>query len=222
MYSTQPYLYGQATTVEHLYHTIEVYGEGMYSVEPDRAQVTLGVTTENKSLDVSQNEAALIMKNIMNSLLGLGITKENMKTVEYRIDPQYDYQEGKQILRGYKTTHLIQVTIDQVARTGQVIDTAVNHGANTVQNVVFNLAHPESYYNQALTLALKNAQQKAFIISQSLGIALTPIPSAIEEIPQANITVPYMSTFAAPAQATTELQPGKLQITAKVHLKYTY
>jgi uncharacterized protein YggE len=200
---------------------IEVYGEGTVSAEPDRVLVTLGVVTENKSVTVAQNENTATMTRVIDSLLSIGIPKESIKTVEYSIDPQYDYEHGTQTLRGYKTTHLLQVKIDQVANTGLVMDTAVNQGANSITGVQFTLSHPDKYYNQALSFAIKNAQQKALTISQTLGVALNPIPTEILETTPSKTPTPLLATFHA-ASAATPVEAGKQQITATIRAKFSY
>lgn len=70
--------------------------------------------------------------------------------------------DGKQIFRGYKITHLLQITTDHVAQTGNLVDTAVSNGANNVTSIQFTIAHPEFYENQALSLAIQNARQSLY------------------------------------------------------------
>jgi uncharacterized protein len=202
-------------------NVIKVSGEGLVSVQPDRAVVTLGVITENKNLSTSQKENAETTTKVMGALLNLGIPKENIKTVEYRVEPQYDYENGKQILRGYKTTHLLQVTLDHLTQAGPAIDAAVSQGANSVSNIEFTLAHPEYYYQQALALALINGHQKALTISRTLGVTLNPIPQFVMETTQQPSPLPRPTVYFARSEGTP-IEPGKLQINAAVRVEYSY
>lgn len=202
-------------------NVVAVSGEGFVSVQPDRAVVTIGVITENKNLSTSQKENAETATKVMDALLNLGIPKENIKTVEYRVEPQYDYENGKQTLRGYKTTHLFQVTLDHLTQAGPAIDAAVNQGANSVSNIEFTLAHPEYYYQQALALALINAQQKALTISRTLGVTLNPIPQIVTETTQQPSPLPRPTVYLARSEGTP-IEPGKLQINAAVRVEYSY
>src|SRR5690606_20881763 len=99
-----------------------------------------------------QKENTNATTNIVEALLQLGIPKENIQTTQYSIDIQYDFEDGKQIFRGYKVTHLLQVTVENIEQTGLIVDTAVNNGANTVSNIQFTLQNPDIAYNHALSL----------------------------------------------------------------------
>jgi uncharacterized protein len=202
-------------------NVIKVSGEGRITAQPDRAIVTLGAITESKDLSTSQRENAETTAKIIHSLVSLGIPKESIKTVEYRVEPQYDYESGKQILRGYKTTHLLQVTIDHLTQVGTVIDTAVNQGANYVSNIEFSLAHPEYYYQQALSLAILNGQQKALTVSRTIGVTMHPIPNLVTETTQEPSPLPRPMVYAARSESTP-IEPGKLQINASIHAEYSF
>jgi uncharacterized protein YggE len=202
-------------------HTIEVSGEGTVAVAPDKAVVELGAITENASLTVAQNENAQAVSRIVAALEQLGIPKEQIQTSNYRIDMEYDYTDGKQTLRGYRVTHLLQITTHQVNQTGLIIDTAVRHGANSVSNVQFMVARPEAYYNQALSLALKNGELKALTIAKTIGVTLHPYPVQVQEVPRTMELSPYQTKLYAQS-AATPIQPGELKISAAIRAEYVY
>ncbi|WP_201318864.1 SIMPL domain-containing protein [Paenibacillus sp. EPM92] len=202
-------------------HIIEVSGEGTVSAAPDRAVIELGAITENTSLRIAQRENAATVTDVINSLLQLNIPKERIQTVAYRIEMQYSYEDGKQIFTGYRVTHLLQITLDQIDRTGLVVDTAVEHGANSVLNIQFSMAHPAAYYHQALSLAVKNAESKAMTIATTLAVTLVKYPDNIQEEARTREPIPYQALHYA-ATAPTPIQPGQLKITASVRAQYSY
>jgi uncharacterized protein YggE len=203
-------------------NVLKVSGEGMVSATPDRALVTLGSITTGQTVNAAQNENAANVSKIINSLLQLGIEKEKIQTVTYRIDTEYDYIEGKQVFRGYRVTHLLQVTVDQINRTGTVIDTAVANGANSVTNIEFTVRKSEAYYNQALLLAIQNAEGKAQTMATRLRVTLNKIPKLVQEISESREPiVPLTVGFAAKSEGTP-IQPGQLQIKALIQVEYSY
>jgi uncharacterized protein YggE len=203
-------------------YTIEVTGEGTVCAAPDKANITLGSLTENVSLTAAQKENAAAVSDIINSLIAIGIPKEHIQTVNYRIDTEYNYEDGKQTFRHYKVTHLLQVSIDKVELTGLVVDTAVNHGANSVSNIEFTIAYPEAYYNQALSLAITNGQNKANTIAAALGVTLK-FPAQVQEVLRPLEPAPYPAPlYAKSAGAATPIQPGELKISAAVKAVYFY
>ncbi|MBD0382158.1 SIMPL domain-containing protein [Paenibacillus sedimenti] len=202
-------------------HIIEVTGEGTVSAAPDKSTIVLGAVTEDVSLSKAQAENAKILSNIIDALVKLTIPKEHIQTVTYRIDIRFDYEEGKQILKGYQVTHLLQVTIDKIELTGLVVDTAVSQGANSISNIQFISAHPETHYNHALTLAIKNAENKAFTIAKTLGVTLIHNPLQIQEESHAPEPIPYQ-TGVYVKSAATPIEPGELKISAALKAKYSY
>ncbi|MVO98086.1 SIMPL domain-containing protein [Paenibacillus lutrae] len=200
---------------------IEVNGQGILTAVPDRALIVLGAITEGTVLAQVQQENVAVMTRIINALKGLGIPGEHIQTEDFRIDMQYDFEDGKQTFRGYKVTHLLQVTTDRVGQTGTIVDTAVASGANTVNSIRFAAAKPEIYENKALSAALVNAQHKAATIARTLGVSLPPVPGEVEEITLAGGPVPYKAVaFTQSASAVTPIEPGEITFSAAVRVKY--
>jgi len=216
-----PYVPSASPLFPKCSHTIEVTGEGVISAAPQKAVIVLGVITENVSLTAAQTENASAVTQIIEALLKLSIPKENIQTTQYSIDIQYNYEDGKQIFRGYRVTHLLQLTIDKIDLIGLIVDTAVKNGANTVSNIQFTLAHPEIAYNEALSIAIKNSVFKANVIAKTLGVTLHPDPCLIQEISRTQEPVPFLATSFTKS-AATPIQPGELKIFASVRATFTY
>ncbi|MGC5324367.1 SIMPL domain-containing protein [Brevibacillus sp. SYSU BS000544] len=201
---------------------IEVVGEGRISTAPDQAIITLGVMTEGQNLEAVQKENNEKTANIIRSLMAMGIPKEDIKTSEYRIDTMYDYVEGRQIFRGYRVTHLLQITINQVGLTGRVVDTAVSQGANTISNIQFTVSKPDAFYNRALSLAYKDSLSKATTLASTMGVVLSKVPASVQELTQGSVApVPYQAGMQAKA-LSTPIQPGEVEIVARVLVKYYF
>ncbi|WP_159102298.1 SIMPL domain-containing protein [Caldalkalibacillus mannanilyticus] len=195
---------------------IEVTGEGSIAVTPNLAEIMIGAITENQRLSIAQAENSKIIANVLESLFKLNIAKEQIQTAVYRIEPQYHYEEGKSSLIGYQVTHLLQVTIDNMEKTGLVIDTAVNSGANSVSMIQFKVSNSDGYYHQALSLAVKNARNKAMTIATSLGGTLHRYPLKVEEeIPRIG-PVPYQAASFQLESALPPIQAGELNISAVI------
>ncbi|MDM5318070.1 SIMPL domain-containing protein [Fictibacillus sp. b24] len=218
----------QNTMSEHLYrqaktNRMTVTGEGTVSATPDQAIITIGVINEGQNLSAAQKENADKTAAVIQGMLSLGISQSDIQTSSYRIDPQYNYENGQQIFRGYRVEHQLQVTVKDIRKTGQVIDTAVASGANSVSSIQFTVSNPDAFYNQALTLAIQNAQQKAITMARTLGVTLQPVPVVVQEISQQlpPRPIPFQAAMLAQS-AETPIQPGENRITATVKVEYTY
>lgn len=201
--------------------TVKVTGEATLQAPPDQAIITLGVQTENVNPKLAQQENSQTISEIITVLSELGIVRPNIKTSDYRLDPQYNYIEGKEIFKNYKVQHMLQIKTKDLDKIGSIVDTTVKHGANSVSNVRFSLANSNNYYNQALTIALNNAYEKALTLTKAIETTLDPIPIQIEELSASTPPVLYQPTSYVKA-SSTPVMPGELQITATVRVEYAY
>ncbi|MCD5325811.1 MULTISPECIES: SIMPL domain-containing protein [Pontibacillus] len=202
---------------------LTVTGIGSVKAQPDIANITLGVETQDKELTTAQQTNAQTLNEVIDALIQIGIPNENIQTVDYFIFPQYDYIDGKQQFRGYEVTHLITVTIENLEQTGEVIDTAVANGANRVSNISFTVQDPQSFYQQALASALQNANTKAQTIAQTMNLQIDMTPFSIDEqVPPTQATPQTFVKAESVGATSTPVEPGQLEITARVETKYQY
>jgi uncharacterized protein len=199
--------------------TLKVSGTGFVLVRPNKGEVTVGVVTDGKSLSTIQAENGGKTKNIIESLQQLGVLPDQIKTIDYRIDPVYEYKENTPFLKGYKITHLLQINISNIAQTGTIIDTAVKNGANTVSDIRFDVAQKDVLYNKALQKAYCEAQKKAIQLGNVMGVRINPIPYSVIEQFEEVFSPPR---YALAAAESTPIQTGRQKITAKVHVEFTF
>ncbi|MEK5037697.1 SIMPL domain-containing protein [Sporosarcina sp. FSL K6-3457] len=198
-----------------------VTGIGNLSVAPDTVQIQLEVRTENKQLSQAQQENTAAMNQVIASLLQLGISRENIQTVSYNVSPQYDYVEGKQLFRGYEVTNAITVRITNIGQVGNVIDVAVQNGANNVSNIRFTVGDEQLYYQQALSLALKNALAKAQTMADTMQLQFDTTPIKIVEEHRAESVAPRM--YAAKEMSVSmPIEQGEIVINATVEVQFQY
>ena len=204
--------------------TMTVNGEGHINARPNQAKLTLGVVTEHTSAQIAQQENAEISNRVIEALKQLGIDESDIRTTVYSVQPRYDYSDGKSILRGYEVEHLIEVTIKDLSKIGNVYDLAIKNGANRSSGIQFQLTEPASYYQEALKRAIQNAREKAEAIAQTIGATLTHIPFKIIEQEDQQSVRPLLSTQAAfvKAEEVPPIQTGELTINAHIKIIYGY
>lgn len=207
--------------------TINVTGNGEVTATPDIAYLYLGVVTDKPTSIEAQSANSTAMNNIIAAIKKEGIKDEDIKTTDYSINPKYDYDKntGASILVGYTVSNTLNVTVKNISKVGQIIDTAVKSGANVSNNISFGVSDYEKYYNMALLKALSNAQSKAQAISGFLGIKLTT-PVKITEnssgIPDGYIVPLNAKLVSGDSSASTSIQAGTYKVKADVSLVYQY
>ncbi|MEH7389453.1 MULTISPECIES: SIMPL domain-containing protein [unclassified Bacillus (in: firmicutes)] len=202
---------------------IRVSGIGKVTAAPNRAEITLGVSTEDVQLEKAQNDNAATIGNIKTAINSIGIHDEQIRTVNYSIFPQYDYIEGKQTFRGYRVEHLLLITIGDMEKAGLVVDTAVKNGANIITGIKFSVSNPIQYEQQALAIAVINSFQKAEAIAKTLGVQLNNTPILITEMGlQRGEPFPIHTAAFVKSEVATAIQPGTLEMSSEILAEYSY
>lgn len=208
------------TKMDHLqYKTMTLNGQGHVTTNPNIAVIRLGVQTIGEDIETIQLENANISENIIQSLTELGVT--NIRTFQYVIDKNYEFQEGIRIDKGYIVRNIIEIQLSDLENVGYIIDTAVNNGANIVDFISFEVDDPSRFYQQALNLAIMNAINNSKSIAIQLDTPFDPIPIRIVE----NSSAPMPRSqqyFLGESRVTTPIEPGVKQIDAFVTVEFIF
>lgn len=184
--SKQHYYIGKNPDIQR---TISIMGEGKVTAIPDIALVSLGLTTEKKSVSDAQSENSKTINSLIDKLKALGIAKEDITTTNYSIYPAYDWTNGKQILRGYTVSQDVQVKIRQTDKVDDVLKAAGDLNLNQIGGLTFTIDNPENYKQQARIKALENAKDKADALAKVMGVKLGKVISFSES--GGNVLAPY-------------------------------
>ncbi|RLI96974.1 MAG: hypothetical protein DRO99_03625 [Candidatus Aenigmatarchaeota archaeon] len=207
-------------------NTLFVSGAASASADPEKVTITMSVETDSMSASESQQENAQKTASVRSALASAGIDADSIETVSYTLNQirEYDYDTRKYTFKGFKTTHMIKLEIDDIDSAGSVIDTAVAAGVNIVNSVSFGLSDEtmNDLKMQALEAAAKNARDKADAMSRGLGVSVTKVLSASEGYTYS----PPVRTYAAVAEEsaggshTTEITPGSISVTAEINVVF--
>ncbi len=198
---------------------LKVEGTGKIKVRPDISTADLGVITENIQLGPAQRENSARIAEVIKTLTAMGIPPGDIQTRSYSITPQYDYVEGRQIFRGYRVEHMLEVTMKDMNKIGEIVDAAVQSGVNQVAGIRFSVANPQLYYKKALDAAINDALSKARALEAKLDIQVSRVPVQIVELGSEAPVVPLMAQVAGTA---TPIQTGQVEITAGVEAIFAY
>lgn len=204
--------------------TIAVYGQGKISLQPDVAYITLGVRTLNVDAQTAQENNAVQMDAVIDALTSAGIEGSNIQTVSYNVYQQYDYSEGEEKLRGYEVTNIVQVTIEDVDRAGEIISITAKAGANRFAGIRFDILARQEAYIEAMDMALARALQKAEQLAKSTGRKIEGVIS----VQESGVATPYYSAatnFVSDSavfaeQSAGSISSGEMQISATVNVVY--
>lgn len=157
---------------------ITVQGTGKVQIKPDIAKISLGITTgPQATAAVAMNMLSQKFNAVMTTIRQQGIKDTDIKTTNLSINPIYDYNNGRQTLRGFEAQENIEVKIRDLGKIGEVLAKTTVDGVNQVGGVQFVIDSPEKAQTEAQKNAIKDAEEKARELSRSLGVTLGKVKS---------------------------------------------
>lgn len=231
------------------FRSFSVSGEGKAVAIPDIAQFTFSVITEdNKKLPELQKENTEKSNKIIEFFKSQGIEAKDIKTVSYYVNPRYGYYNcPPQVydatnpdnlsgricpppeIDGYTVNQTVLVKIRNFEKTGEILSGAVERGANSVSQLSFTIDDRSRVEQEARTLALGKAKEKAEATARAGGFRLGRLLS----IDEGYAPYPYYDQYGfareggggTPSQPEKVLQPnlvepGSQEVIVNLNLRY--
>jgi uncharacterized protein len=216
--STPPPARAQSTETRK----ITVNGTGTVYTAPDVAYLQVGVDIRNADLSAAMKEADTKMNAVLAALKKAGIADADIQTVQYSIyrDTPFEGQPGSggEPSAVYHVVNVVRITVRTIANVGDVLNTAINAGANVVNNVDFGVLNAKTSETQARKAALDDARARATELATNVGGTLGQVVS----VQETGIMGPIVN--AADAKAVGGGGPaivgGSLQVTIGVVVTY--
>lgn len=209
---------------------ISVHGEASVKVKPDTAIVSLGVATKGKTADAASKENAAAMNKVIAAVKAQGIENAAIESSNLTVYPVYDYgtmavPEEEPKMSAYEVINQVSVTIDNLDKLKDVVNAAMKAGANTLNNVRYDIQNRESHELKAIEKAMKKAENKAKAIASISGLKLGRIIS-VSESGAYSYDAGYYSVVAddglgmGDANIGDTLQPTTISISGSVSVTY--
>lgn len=213
------FIFGFAAA-EELPKTINVVGYANIAVSPDMAKLNIGVTSVNKKVEAAQEQSNSVIHDIVTSLKDKNIPEADIVTSNFSVYPIYDYNSTT--IKSYQVENTIQVTLKDINIIGEIIDLAIEKGANNAYNIIYESSQSFEIYLKALERATEYAQKKATAIANSLGKKLSDVISVSESAPYNKVFSKAYRSADFTEQASTEIMPSDIEITAEIQMTYRF
>lgn len=199
--------------------SIVTTGDATVRRAPDQAFVSVAVETRAKTPREAQTQNAQAMASVQQRIAAAGIPKDAVRTTGYSIQQEFDYSNGRQTPRGYVARNGVEVRVDAVEKTGDLLDTVVGGGATTISGVRFDLKDRAGAEREALRLAVADARARAEAMAAGAGRALDRILRIVDNVqPRFKPAPAMMVSRAVESPAETPVAPGEIEVTAQVEL----
>ncbi len=203
--------------------TIYVTGTGRVSVNPDVADLRLGVTLTAETVEAARAINATAMAEVIGALKELRIAARDIQTTNLTLSPAYDYSSNTNPprLTGYTMANTVAVTIRDLAHVGTAIDGAMRAGATTLDSIVFRTRDTSAAEKEAREAAVADARAKAEVLAAAAGVSI----AGVATISEAGLALPspvYRGEMAkmAMTDASTPVEAGANEIAISVSVTF--
>jgi hypothetical protein len=196
---------------------VTVSGEASLSVAPDAAIIRIGVTSVGKTAKAASEANAREMIAVMAAIKANGIAERDIQTSRLSLQPQYDPNKaGTARLLGFQVTNQLTITIRDIGKLPDLLDSAVGAGANEMSGIEFVVTKQSILLDQVRGEAIADARRKAELYAQAAGAKLGAV-AAISDEAAAPPSHPMMKTLRAGA---VPIAPGEQTLRATVAVSY--
>jgi uncharacterized protein len=203
--------------------SITANGEAVITVEPDQAEIDIGVVTQARNAPDAAKENGEKLARVMaevKKLLGKG---DEAKTAGYSLNPNYRYprEGGKPEITGYTAANIIRIKTQTLEKVAKLIDVALQSGANTINRLAFTLRDEHGAQLEALRVASAKARAKAEGMANVLGLKIVKILSVMEGergVRPILMAPSRGAAMEAVAAAPTPIESGTIEVRSSVSL----
>jgi uncharacterized protein YggE len=203
--------------------TIVVAGTGRVSVEPDVADLRLGVAVTRPTAAAARAEAATVMTRILDAVDAAGVARRDVRTSLLSVQPRYDYRDGQApTLTGYELANVVEITVRDLARLGELVDGTLGAGATSLDGLGFRVDDPAPAEREARLAAMATARARADVLAEAARLTIRGVKAVVEggalPPPGPLAKVPRMA-LAADAMGTP-VEAGSSEISVTVTVTY--
>lgn len=161
--------------------TIKVTGKGKISAAPDMIRLLITQTKTEKTYEAAVKASAAQKKTITDAFEKLGFKKEDLKTLSFAVDAQYEGYEAKdklwkQRLVGYRFTHRMKLEFAKDSDLlGKALGTMTAIKGEPEFSIQYFVEDKEAVKNKLLANAVKDSKEKAAALTKAAGVKLGEI-----------------------------------------------
>lgn len=200
---------------------ITVTGIGHSSVPPDLMTVGLGISVLAATVADARALASSRAMALISSLKDRGVNDDDIQTTHYTIHPEYDHEDGRRNLRGYRVSNEVEVTLRDLDSAGELLDAAAAAGGDetNVNNISFAVEDQGPARDRARELAWGDAVARAEQLARLSGFELGKAMSIVESTNRQPGPMPAPRLALLEADATP-IEAGATAFTVTLEVRF--
>ncbi|EKE84299.1 SIMPL domain-containing protein [Idiomarina xiamenensis] len=199
--------------------SVTVSGQATHYAVPDQMSLTLWVEERGQKLSSLKTQVDQASEKVLRDLLERDIDKKDIQSYQLQVYPQYERNDnGETQQKGFVVQRQIRVTLRDTSHYDKIVDMALAQGVTRVANMQYEISNADAIYQQALTDAYAQAQQKAKLIAERAGLSLGHAINIREQ------SMPRYGVMMMAAERVSKSDvslPGQQSVEAQIEVTFT-
>lgn len=161
---------------------ITVSGEAVVNVKPDKVVIKCEIETVDKNILIAKQKNTDIFTKTIAAIKALGIEEKDIQTDHLSSGPKYKNNDRDEVFIGYSVENTFAVTLTDTDKKEALINKLFETGVKDINGIDFQTTEFKKYREEARTLALQAAKEKAekmaAVLGQSVGEPISIVENA--------------------------------------------
>jgi len=212
--------------------TLTVRKSGEVTAEPDQAVVHVSIEATGDDPAAIRDELSDRSQQLTDGLVTSGLDEAQITTGRFSIRedvdreprPVDDTEPAASESTRYAGTHAFRIAVDDVESTGNVVDTAVESGADTIEWIEFTLSAERraELRQEALDKALEAGRTEAEFVAGEVDRSVVDVQHVdTGDGGVSTVRQEFAMDEASGSGRSTELQPDDVTVHATAKITYT-
>lgn len=202
--------------------TLSINGHGEVTLIPDIAYVYVGVHTELEAAADAVAENNDQAQAVMDALRAAGIAAEDIRTSNFSLWYSQNYDMNGQPTDGkYVVDNSVYITVRDLEKLGDILDTAIEAGANSINGISFDVSDKDAALAEARENAVADARTQAGELAELAGVELGDIQNISM---YGGVPTPYYGGAVrdvAESAASVPITPGQFVVSVDVSIVFS-
>ena len=161
-------------------------------------------------------------------LTDMGVEEKDIQTSNFSVNlirdverfPMPESVEGEEEQTRYRVSNMVQVTVWDIEKVSELLDAAINAGANNIWGITFTISETESLESEARAKAMQDARARAEELATLAGVSLGRIVSVSENVTAIPVLPSVAVERAAGMGGGPAISPGEASVRMRVQVTY--
>jgi hypothetical protein len=205
---------------------ITVSGEAEVNVVPDEVVFDVVVQTFNKDLRQAKAQTDARIGKLLEMTQRYQIAPRDVQTDYVKLEPRYKGDDSSRLLVGYSVRKDLVFTLRDVSKAEALLSETLESGITRINSIDFRTSQSRKYRDEARSLAIKAAREKATAMTRELGHRIGKAYSIEEEgaVNRASSSANVYSNAASVRGDSSDLEGtlaiGQIVLSARVVIRF--